>query len=256
MNILAVNYIPQPGDWHQYSCSLLQSLQGQLPCTIYNDNTKKVTFTLSFMREGSAATWASTVTKKALTLTPPSLRTWNDLCSHFKESFIHINVKNESIAWLTTTTISKTLPLRDYISQFKNHIALSEITNEDALINFFERGISIPLMKRIYAMVSPPQSKIGIPVSCTSKLNGMQQMPPLADILTTLTQHRRIITKATKASPKLTHMLWMSTPSTLKNSPRRKGKNASEKVSVSDAGNLGTIPETAPCSPTTPLVQM
>ena len=62
-------------------------------------------------------------------------------------SFIHIDVKNEAIAWLTTTTVTKNLPLGDYISQFKNHVALSEITHEDTLINFFSRGIPTPLMK-------------------------------------------------------------------------------------------------------------
>ena len=124
--------------------------------TIYSDNSKKIAFALSFIREGSVATWASTVTKKVLNLTPPSLGTWNSFYSNFKKSFIHINITNESITWLTTTTISKTLPLGDYISQFKNHVALSEITNEDALINFFVRGIPVPLMKRIYAMDTVP----------------------------------------------------------------------------------------------------
>ena len=57
------------------------------------------------------------------------------------------HTENEAIAWLTTTSITKNLPLRDYISQFKNHVALSEITHEDTLINFFSRGIPAPLMK-------------------------------------------------------------------------------------------------------------
>ena len=81
---------------------------------MYNDSVKKITFALLFMKEGSAATWASTVTKKAHALTPPSLGTWNDFYPNFKKYFIHIDVKNESIAWLTTTTVSKTLPLGDY----------------------------------------------------------------------------------------------------------------------------------------------
>ena len=123
---------------------------------IYTNDAKKIAFTLSFMKEGSAATWASTTTKKALAYNSPNLGTWADFFSNFKTSFIHTNVKNESITWLTTTLVSKTLPLRDYISQFKNHIALSTITNEDALINFFLRGIPIPLMKRIYTMDTVP----------------------------------------------------------------------------------------------------
>ena len=115
--------------------------------TIYNNDQKSIAFALSFMKAGSAAIWASTFTKKALALTNPNLGTWTTFYNDFKTSFIHINVKNEAIAWLTTTSVTKNLPLRDYISQFKNHIALSKITHEDTLINFFSRGIPTPLMK-------------------------------------------------------------------------------------------------------------
>ena len=108
------------------------------------------------MKEGSAATWALTFTRKALSVTPPTLGTWNDFIIEFKTSFIHIDVKNEAIAWLTNTTVSNKLPLGDYISQFKNHVALSEITHEDTLISFFSKGIPSSLMKRIYGMDTVP----------------------------------------------------------------------------------------------------
>ena len=53
-------------------------------------------------------------------------------------------------------SITKNLPLGDYISQFKNHVTLSEITHEDTLINFFSRGIPAPLIKQIYGMDTVP----------------------------------------------------------------------------------------------------
>ena len=118
--------------------------------------TKKITFALSFMKEGSAAIWASTITKKALALTIPTLGTWTAFLADFQTSFIHIDVKNVAIAWLTTTSVTKNLPLRDYISQFKNLVALSKITHEDTLINFSSRGIPAPLMKQIYSMDTVP----------------------------------------------------------------------------------------------------
>ena len=120
--------------------------------SVYNKDQKKIAFALSFMKEGSA----STFTKKALSLPTPTLGTWTNLHNDFKTSFIHINVKNEAIAWLTTTTISKNLPLGDYISQFKNQVALSKINHKDTLINFFSRGIPAFLMKQIYGMDAVP----------------------------------------------------------------------------------------------------
>ena len=128
---------------------------------IYDTDEKTIAFALSFMKEGSAAIWASTFTKKALSLSTPSLGTWTAFHNDFKTSFIHIDIKNEAISWLTTTSITKSLPLGDYISQFKNHVALSEITHEDTLINFFLRGIPAPLMKRIYGMDTVPTTISG-----------------------------------------------------------------------------------------------
>ena len=84
--------------------------------TLYNNDEKKIAFALSFMKEGSATIWASTFTKKALALTIPTLGTWTAFLADFSTSFIHIDVKNAAIAWLTTTSVTKNLPLGDYIS--------------------------------------------------------------------------------------------------------------------------------------------
>ena len=124
--------------------------------SVYDKDQKKIAFTLSFMKEGSAATWASTFTKKALSLTLPTLGSWTNFHNDFKTSFIHIDVKNEAIAWLTTTIVSNKLLLGDYISQFKNQVALSKITHEDTLIDFFSRGLPPSFMKRIYRMDMVP----------------------------------------------------------------------------------------------------
>ena len=79
---------------------------------IYDTDPKKIAFALSFMKEGSAATWASTITKKALALTPPTLGRWDDFVKEFKTAFIHIDIKNEAIAWLTNTIVTPKLPDR------------------------------------------------------------------------------------------------------------------------------------------------
>ena len=123
---------------------------------IYNDDDRKIAFTLSFMREGSAALWALTETEAAFKRNPPSFGTWQDFLNKFSASFILENTKDQAITWLTMTKVDKKTPLMEYISQFKNNAALSEINNEDVLINFFSRGIPPSLMKRIYGMDTVP----------------------------------------------------------------------------------------------------
>ena len=123
---------------------------------IYNDDDRKIAFALSFMREGSTALWALTETEAAFKQNPPSFGTWQDFLDKFSASFILENTKEQAIAWMTTTKVDKKIPLMDYIFQFKSNTALSEINNEDVLINFFSRGIPPSLMKRIYGMDTVP----------------------------------------------------------------------------------------------------
>ena len=125
---------------------------------IYNDDDRKIAYALSFMREGSAALWSLTETEAALKRNPPNFGTWQNFLNKFSASFILENTKNQAIAWMTTTKVDKKTPLMDYISQFKNNAALSEISNEDVLINFYSRGIPSFLMKRIYGMDTVPNT--------------------------------------------------------------------------------------------------
>ena len=125
---------------------------------IYNDDDRKIAYALSFMREGSAALWSLTETEAALKRNPPNFGTWQDFLDKFSASFILENTKDQAIAWMTTTKVDKKTPLMDYISQFRNNAALSEINNEDVLINFYSRGIPSFLMEKIYGMDTVPDT--------------------------------------------------------------------------------------------------
>ena len=83
---------------------------------------------------------------------------WQDFFDRFKASFIQENIKDQAIAWLTTTKVNNSLPLPEHIFQFKNNTALSEIKNEDAPINFFSRGILTSIMRRIFSMDTVPDT--------------------------------------------------------------------------------------------------
>ena len=123
---------------------------------IYNDDDRKIAYALSFMREGSAALWSLTETEAALKRNPPNFGTWQGFLNKFSASFILENTKDQAIAWMTTARVDKKTPLMDYISQFRNNATLSEISNEDVLINFYSRGIPSFLMKKIYGMDTVP----------------------------------------------------------------------------------------------------
>ena len=85
---------------------------------IYNTEEKRVAFVFSFMTKGAAALWTTTFVNKALATGTPNFGAFANFCTEFKQSFIQENAKDQAIAWLFTTQVSKTLPLREYISQF------------------------------------------------------------------------------------------------------------------------------------------
>lgn len=123
---------------------------------VYDHDDKKVAYVLSFMTKGSAGLWALTETETALKRNPQSFGSWNNFLTRFNNCFILENTKDQAIAWLSTARTSDKIPLLKFISKFKNNAALSEIKNEDTLINFFLRGIPTQIMKRMYSMDTIP----------------------------------------------------------------------------------------------------
>ena len=111
-----------------------------------------VTFALSFMKKGAVGLWALTETETAFTRNPSGFGTWANFLKRFNDSFILKNTREQAIAWLTTTKVNDKIDILNYISKFKNDAALSGITDQNVLINFFSRGIPTQLMRRIYSM--------------------------------------------------------------------------------------------------------
>ena len=104
------------------------------------------------MKEGAVGLWALTETEMAFIRNPPGFGMWANFLKKFKDSFILENTKEQAIAWLTTTKVNEKPDILDYISKFKNNAALSGITGENVLINFFSRGIPTQFMRRVYSM--------------------------------------------------------------------------------------------------------
>ena len=111
-----------------------------------------VTFALSFMKKGAVGLWALTETETAFTRNLSGFGTWANFLKRFNDSFILKNTREQAIAWLTTTKVNDKIDILNYISKFKNNAALSGITDQNVLINFFSRGIPTQIMRRIYSM--------------------------------------------------------------------------------------------------------
>ena len=123
---------------------------------IYDTDESRIAFALSFMKQGSAKTWASTIIKEALKTTTPNFGTFPTFVAKFQAAFIHADVESEARDWLVSAHVSKELTLENYITEFKNHVALSGATEEKMLIDLFASGIQPALMTQILSMDTIP----------------------------------------------------------------------------------------------------
>jgi hypothetical protein len=129
---------------------------------VYNSDSKKIAFALSYMTKGSALTWAATFRQKSIIGTAIAMGTFSDFVKEFKSSFEHHDIVGNAIAWLShkrmtsksNGTFEPSLPT--YISGFQNHVAQSKITDHNVLIGFFSAGIPSDLMRQIYSMETVP----------------------------------------------------------------------------------------------------
>ncbi|KIO05536.1 hypothetical protein M404DRAFT_52484, partial [Pisolithus tinctorius Marx 270] len=128
---------------------------------LYDTNTKKVVYTLSYMKKDVARSWAATFQKTSLEKNPPSFGTFANFVKDFKASFTSANTVG-SLKYLTYTAIAKlrTLKQKDsveqYITDFRTAAADSTITEDVTLIEFFSQGLKPFIVNRIHMMETTP----------------------------------------------------------------------------------------------------
>ena len=132
---------------------------------VYDNDEKQIAFALSYMTKGSALTWAVTFCQSAISGTSFSLGTFTDFVTKFNATFKHHDVTGNTISWLSTKRMIKNTKnnsyspsLTEYISTFKNHVALANISNANILIGYFSAGIPPPLMCHIMSMDTVPST--------------------------------------------------------------------------------------------------
>ncbi|KAL0566932.1 hypothetical protein V5O48_015062 [Marasmius crinis-equi] len=112
---------------------------------IYDTNTKKICFVLSFMEKGVAADCKAMVLKDYREGTYP---TYDQFEANLKESFLKDDI--EGNAFTEMLQLSQTGKADEYISQFKILAKKAKITEDRMLIVYFARGLHKRIVKQIY----------------------------------------------------------------------------------------------------------
>ena len=121
---------------------------------IYNDDTKKIIYVLSHMRKGNAAAFKEHVVLKAqMDRKYPSYADFKKL---FEQSFLSSDTKAE--AMMELTQLKQTGSADAYVNDFKMKAARAQLKDEQALLQYFLKGLHRPLVKTMFQQATIPQN--------------------------------------------------------------------------------------------------
>ena len=124
---------------------------------LYYDDDRKIAFTLSYMKKGSAVIWAEVCRQQGLDTL--SFGTFAQFQTDFEGTFFDTNAAQEAMNWLSTTRINSREQLQEYINTFKLNIVRTkydELKDAATLISYFSAGVPTWIMHHIQAMDTVP----------------------------------------------------------------------------------------------------
>ena len=125
---------------------------------IYNTNTKKITFALSFMNEGDAASWKEQLLEEAMAQPDLNLGTWKQFKDDLEEAFKPYDALRDALKEMKTLQMGNNL-IEKHITKFKMLVTRSGLdTTSAAVINYFRESLNIPLQQRILSLKNPPKT--------------------------------------------------------------------------------------------------
>ena len=111
---------------------------------VYSTDNKKVGYTLSFMTEGTAKSWAAVHTQIALDAS--SFGTFPDFIKDFQTTFQSTNSTAEATTWLTNTRVCNDDYLPRYMGEFKLKVVeveLDSTAHAATIIHYLCAGIPV-----------------------------------------------------------------------------------------------------------------
>jgi Retrotransposon gag protein len=124
---------------------------------IYNTNTKKAIFALSFMKGGIAMGWSESFVNTAMTTTPPDYGTWDAFKDLIKKAFSPVDAEGKACTDIKHLKQGSG-PVDNYIAQFWILASRCGITNNKSLIEYFMDGLNKKLLEKVYMMEKMPMT--------------------------------------------------------------------------------------------------
>jgi len=125
---------------------------------IYNTDQQRIIFTLSFMKEGTAGSWKQSYWRQTQEQTQPW--DWMVFKNALITSFATPDKPGDVITKMETDTMTGRTA-DEFIERFKINANDSGVTQDRPLIEWFMKGINIPLLDKILNLENPPTTITG-----------------------------------------------------------------------------------------------
>lgn len=127
-----------------------------LNSAIFDTDTKKIAFVLSFCKEGTAAAFAENALNEAITknATKPDFGTWADFEKKFTNWFVSADVRGDAQSELSRLRMTGTA--EEYVAQFQILAERAGLKEYEALKLMFLKGLHQPLLDKLYAQADLP----------------------------------------------------------------------------------------------------
>jgi len=125
----------------------------------YDDDEKKIIYTLSFFKEGTeAGAWSSEFFAEAEKKEPIDLGTWNNFVASLKEAFEPYNAPADALESLKALRMGdKTAD--EHNAVFKTLLTQSKIPKDaSTTIDLYRDSLTIPLQRRIMTLENVPET--------------------------------------------------------------------------------------------------
>jgi len=128
---------------------------------IYNDDDKKIAFTMSFMNDGDAGAWKEEFLSRRITDATTrnddiSFGTWKAFNDALVESFSPFDAPGDALSEMRNMKMGQDASIDEHIAKFKILVSQTGLGDSAALADFFRETLPTGLQRQILTSDPPP----------------------------------------------------------------------------------------------------
>jgi Ty3 transposon capsid-like protein/Zinc knuckle len=124
---------------------------------IYDTDTNRIGYALSFMKEGEADSWKGQFLTKIGTTSGYDFGTWEQFQTDLTKAFKPYDAPGQALEKITTLKMG-TNSIEDHIAKYRVLLSKAGIdTAQPTAIDYFRKSLPVPLQKELMRLPTPPK---------------------------------------------------------------------------------------------------